>query len=104
MKRIRKSDTVMVIAGRDRGRHGIVLRVDGDRVWVEGVNMVKKHLKPNPNTQTQGGIVEREAPLHISNVMIYNASEKKPERIGFRKLADGRKVRVFRSTGESVDV
>ncbi|MHB1544613.1 MAG: 50S ribosomal protein L24 [Gammaproteobacteria bacterium] len=104
MKRIRKSDEVMVIAGRDRGRRGIVLRVDGDRVWVEGVHMVKKHLKPNPNTQTQGGIVEREAPLHISNVMIYNPVEKKPGRVGFRKLADGRKVRVFRSTGESVDV
>ncbi len=104
MKRIRKSDEVMVIAGRDKGRRGIVLRVDGDRVWVEGVQMVKKHLKPNPQTNTQGGIVEREASLHISNVMIYNPVEKKPGRIGFRKLADGRKVRSFRSTGESVDV
>ncbi|EQD74138.1 Ribosomal protein L24 [mine drainage metagenome] len=94
----------MVISGRDRGRRGIVLRVDGDRVWVEGVHMVNKHLKPNPNTQTQGGIVEREASMHISNVMIYNPVEKKPGRVGFRKLADGRKVRVFRSTGESVDV
>jgi large subunit ribosomal protein L24 len=103
MKRIRKGDEVMVIAGRDRGRRGIVLRVAEDRVWVEGIHMVKKHLKPNPNTNTQGGIVEREAPLHVSNIMIYNSVEKKPSRIGYRKLADGRKVRFFRSTGESVD-
>lgn len=105
MQRIRKGDEVIVIAGRDKGRRGTVLRLTkADRVFVEGVNMVKRHTKPNPNRGVAGGILEREAPIHVSNVMLYNAASEKGERVGFRSLDDGRKVRYFKSTGEVVDV
>lgn len=104
MKRIRRGDEVVVLTGRDKGRRGTVLRVLGERVVVEGINMVKKHQRPNPQKGVAGGIVEQEAPLHISNVALFNPVTRRGDRIGFRVLADGRKVRVFRSNGEIVDV
>ena len=104
MKKIRKGDTVILIAGRDKGRRGAVIEVlDDDRVRVEGLNMAKKHQKPNPNANQPGGIIEREAPLHISNVAIYNPATQKADRVGFKSLEDGRKVRVFKSNREMVD-
>jgi large subunit ribosomal protein L24 len=104
MKKIRKGDMVILIAGRDKGRRGAVIEVlDDDRVRVEGLNMSKKHQRPNPQMGVQGGIIEREAPLHISNVSIFNPATHKPDRVGFKSLADGRKVRVFKSNKEMVD-
>jgi large subunit ribosomal protein L24 len=104
MQKIRKGDTVILIAGRDKGRRGAVIEVlADDRVRVEGLNMAKKHQKPNPNANQPGGIIEREAPLHISNVAVYNPATQKADRIGFRSLEDGRKVRVFKSNREMVD-
>ena len=104
MNRIRKGDEVIVIAGRSKGLRGHVLRVDGEKLLVENVNMVKKHQKPNPAMNRGGGIVEKEAPIHNSNVMLYNPQTKKGDRVGFRILEDGRKVRIFKSTSEAVDV
>jgi large subunit ribosomal protein L24 len=104
MKKIRKGDTVVLIAGRDKGRRGAVIEVlADDRVRVEGLNMVKKHQRPNPQAGQQGGIIEREAPLHVSNVLLFNPATQKGDRVGFRSLADGRKVRVFKSNDEVVD-
>jgi large subunit ribosomal protein L24 len=104
MQKIRRGDTVILIAGRDKGRRGAVIEVlEDDRVRVEGLNMSKKHQKPNPNANQPGGIIEREAPLHISNVAIYNPATQKADRVGFRSLEDGRKVRVFKSNREMVD-
>ena len=104
MKKIRKGDTVVVIAGRDKGRRGAVIEVlADDRVRVEGLNMAKKLQRPNPQVGQQGGIIEREAPLHISNVLLYNPATQKGDRVGFKDLADGRKVRVFKSNSEVVD-
>jgi large subunit ribosomal protein L24 len=101
--KIRKGDEVVVIAGRDKGRRGTVIKVLDEQVVVENLNMVKKHQKPNPQRNVQGGIIEKEAPLHISNVMLWNALTKKGDRIGFRTLADGKKVRFFKSNKEVVD-
>ncbi len=104
MKRIRQGDEVVVIAGKDKGRRGNVIRVyDDDRVLVEGVNVARKHQKPNPNAGVPGGIVEREMPLDISNVMVYNAAAGKGDRVGIRYLEDGRKVRYFKSNNEVLD-
>jgi large subunit ribosomal protein L24 len=103
MNRIRKGDTVLVVAGKNKGQHGEVTRVVGDRVFVQNINMVKRHTKANPQLQQPGGIVEREAPIHISNVMLYDLATGKGTRVGTKTLGDGRKVRVFRSTGEVVD-
>jgi large subunit ribosomal protein L24 len=104
MKKIRKGDQVVVIAGKDKGRKGTVLEViAGGRVRVEGINMEKKHQKPNPNVGQQGGIIEREATLDVSNVLLFNPATKKADRVGFKTLADGRKVRVFKSNKEVVD-
>ena len=104
MKKLKKGDEVVVITGRDKGKRGAVVRlVQGDRVLVEGINRVKKHEKPNPNKGTSGGIIEKEMSLHISNVSIFNPVTKKADRIGVKKLEDGRQVRVFRSNGEMVD-
>ena len=104
MKKIRKGDLVVLTTGRDKGRKGTVIEVTtDDRVRVEGLNMAKKHQKPNPNANQPGGIIEREAPLHISNVAIYNPATQKADRIGFKSLEDGRKVRVFKSNQEMVD-
>mgnify|MGYP001816825273 CR=1 FL=1 len=105
MKRLRKGDQVVVISGRDKGRQGVVLKVTGDdRVLVESINMVKKHAKPNPMQGIEGGIVEKEMPLHISNVQLFNPVTNKGDRVGFKTLEDGRKVRYFKSNGEVVDV
>lgn len=104
MNRIKKNDQVIVSTGRDKGRRGTVTKVDGDRVWVEGANVVKRHQRPNPNKGLQGGIVEKEMPLHISNVMLFNPVTSKGDRVGFRTLEDGRKVRYFKSNKEVVDI
>ena len=103
MNKIRKGDEVVVIAGRDKGRRGTVVKMLGDRVVVENINMVKRHTKPNPQKNVQGGIVEREAAIDISNVMLWNPVAKKGDRVGLRMLADGRKVRFFKSNKETVD-
>jgi large subunit ribosomal protein L24 len=104
MNKIRKGDEVLVIAGRDKGRRGTVVKVvDEGHVIVEGVNMVKRHTKPNPQRQVQGGIVEREAAIDLSNVALWNPVTKKGDRVGVRTLADGRKVRFFKSNKEVVD-
>ncbi|MGB6451125.1 MAG: 50S ribosomal protein L24 [Steroidobacteraceae bacterium] len=104
MKKIRKGDHVVVLSGRDKGARGTVIEVlAGDRVVVENVNRVKKHQKPNPQTNRQGGIIEKEMPLPVSKVAVWNPGAKKPDRVGFKKLADGRKVRCFRSNGEMLE-
>ena len=104
MNKIRKGDEVIVVAGKDKGRRGTVLQVfDDERVLVEGINIVKKHQKPNPNMGVQGGIVDRDMPLDISNVMVFNPKTKKGERVGFRVNKDGSKERIFRSSGKPVD-
>ncbi|MCP5449070.1 MAG: 50S ribosomal protein L24 [Candidatus Competibacteraceae bacterium] len=104
MRRIRKDDEVIVIAGKDKGRHGKVMRVmNDDRVLVAGVNLIKRHTKPNPARGVAGGIVEREAAIHGSNVLLFNPATKKGDRVGFRILEDGRKVRYFKSNNEVVD-
>jgi large subunit ribosomal protein L24 len=103
MNRIRKGDRVLVIAGKNKGQKGVVMRVGADRVVVENINIVKRHTKANPQANQPGGVVEREAPLHISNVMLLNAITGKGERVGFKVLEDGRKVRVFRSSGEVIE-
>jgi large subunit ribosomal protein L24 len=103
MKKIRKGDEVVVIAGRDKGRRGTVVKVLDGKVVVENVNMVKRHTRPNPARNIPGGIVEKEAPIDVSNVMLWNPVTKKGDRVGFRTLADGRKVRYFKSNNEVVD-
>jgi large subunit ribosomal protein L24 len=105
MQRIRKGDEVVVISGRDKGKRGTVLRrVDAEHVVVEGINRVKKHQRPNPMQGQTGGIVDKDMPIHISNVALFNTATQKADRIGFKVMPDGRKVRVFRSNGEQVDV
>ena len=105
MNKIRKGDNVHILTGRDGGKRGTVLRVYPDsRVTVEGINLVKRHTKPNPQAGVAGGIVEKEAPINVSNVALYNPVTQKPDRVGFRVLEDGRKVRYFKSNGEVVDV
>ena len=104
MNRLRKGDRVIVTTGRDKGRQGTVIRVtDDDHVVIENVNMVKKHQKPNPQRNIGGGIVQKEAALHVSNVALFNPITKKADRVGYKKLDTGRKVRVFKSNGEVVD-
>jgi large subunit ribosomal protein L24 len=104
MKRIRKGDQVIVITGKNKGQKGEVLRILDEKVVVQNINLVKRHTKPNPQANQPGGIVEREAPIHVSNVMIFNPSTNSGDRVGFKTLEDGRKVRVFRSSGEVVDI
>ena len=103
MNRIKKGDQVVVIAGKDKGKRGDVVRVAGDKVVVANINVIKRHTKPNPQAGQPGGVIEREAPIHISNVMLFNPASGKGERVGIKVLEDGRKIRVFRSSGESVD-
>ncbi len=102
--KIRKGDDVIVLAGKDQGKRGTVLQVLEDRVVVENINLAKKHVKPNPNKGEQGGILDKEMPLNVSNVAVYNPATDKGDRVGFKTLDDGRKVRVFKSNGEVVDV
>jgi large subunit ribosomal protein L24 len=105
LKRIRKNDEVVVIAGRDRGKRGRVTMVDAarNRVVVEGINLVKRHTKPNPQRNVQGGIVEQEASIHASNVMLWDGEAGKGTRVGFQTLEDGRKVRISRKSGGVMD-
>jgi large subunit ribosomal protein L24 len=103
MDKIRKGDEIVVIAGKDKGKRGTVsVRVDAEHIVVEGVNRAKKHAKPNPVKGVVGGIVDKDMPLHVSNVSLYNPVTQKADRVGFRLLEDGTKVRVFRSNGEVV--
>jgi large subunit ribosomal protein L24 len=104
MAKIKKGDEVIVRAGKDKGKRGTVLSVTADdHVVVEGINLAKRHVKPNPQKGTGGGILETEMPLHISNVGIYNTMQGKGDRIGYKRLEDGKKVRIFKSTAEVVD-
>ena len=103
MEKIRKGDQVVVIAGKDKGKRGtVVRRVDAERVVVEGANRVKKHVKPNPVKGVVGGVVEKDMPLHISNVALFNPATQKADRVGIKVLEDGKKVRIFKSSGETV--
>ncbi|MGQ0800437.1 MAG: 50S ribosomal protein L24 [Pseudomarimonas sp.] len=103
MNRIRKGDQVIVITGKNKGQKGEIVRVAGDKVVVTNINLVKRHTKPNPQANQPGGIIEREAPIHISNVMVFNPAAGKGDRVGIKVLEDGRKLRVFRSSGEAID-
>ena len=103
MEKIRKGDQVVVIAGKEKGKRGTVLkRVGDEHVIVEGLNRAKKHVKPNPVKGIVGGVVDKDMPLHISNVSLYNPATKKADRVGFKLLEDGTKVRIFKSSGEQV--
>ncbi len=105
MKKIRKGDEVIVLTGKDKGKRGTVLRrVDERRVVVENVNMAKKHVKANPQAGEAGGIIDKEMPIQVSNVALFNPVTGRGDRVGFKILEDGRKVRVFKSTGEVVDI
>jgi large subunit ribosomal protein L24 len=104
MNRIRKGDEIIVLSGRDKGKRGTVLRrVDAEHVVVEGVNRVKKHQRPNPMKGEQGGIVDKDLPIHVSNIALFNPATQKGERAGVKTLDDGRKVRVFKGNGEQVE-
>jgi len=104
MAKIRKGDNVVVLTGKDKGKRGVVtLRVDDEHVVVEGVNRVKKHARPNPMKGLPGGIIEKEMPIHVSNIGLFNPATQKADRVGYKQLDDGRKVRVFKSNGEVVD-
>ncbi len=104
MQKIKKGDDVIVLAGRDRGKRGSVLQILKDgRALVDSVNLVKKHVRPNPNKGDTGGIVEREAPIDISNIAIYNAKAEKADRVGIQLADDGKRIRVYKSSGEPID-
>ncbi|MDB6060006.1 MAG: ribosomal protein bacterial/organelle [Verrucomicrobiaceae bacterium] len=104
MRKIKREDDVIVLTGKDKGKRGKVAKVvDDNRVLISGVNLIKKHQKPNPQLNQAGGIIEKEAPIQVSNVAIYNSATSKADRVGFKILEDGRKVRVFKSTGEVID-
>jgi len=104
MQRIKKGDEVIVRTGKDKGKRGTVVKLVGvDKVLVQGINKVKKHQKPNPNQGIAGGIIEKDMPIHISNIGLYNSETKKADRVGFKFLEDGKKVRFFKSTNEVVD-
>ncbi len=106
MRKIKKGDDVIITTGRDRGKRGVVLRLlpELDKIVVENINIVKKHTKPNPQAGVTGGILEKEMPMDVSNVMLFNPITKKGDRVGFRTLEDGKKVRVFKSNDEVVDI
>lgn len=105
MRKIKKGDQVVVLTGKDKGKRGAVLSVSADdRVVVEGINLVRKHQRPIPMRGINGGIVEKAMPIHRSNVALYNPETNKPDKVGFKLLADGRKVRYFKSTNEVIDV
>ena len=105
MSKIRKGDDVVVLSGRDKGKRGTVLQIiENNRILVDNVNVIKKHVKPNPNRGETGGIIEKEAPIQISNVALFNPNTNKADRVGYKLLEDGRKVRVFKSDGEVADI
>lgn len=105
MSKIRKGDDVVVLSGRDKGKRGTVLQIiENSRILIDNVNVIKKHVKPNPNRGETGGIIEREAPIQISNVALFNPNTNKADRVGYKVLEDGRKVRVFKSDGEVADI
>ena len=105
MSKIRKGDDVVVLSGRDKGKRGTVLQIiENNRILVDNVNVIKKHVKPNPNRGETGGIIEKEAPIQISNVAIFNPNSDRADRVGYKLLEDGRKVRVFKSDGEVADL
>ena len=105
MSKIRKGDNVVVLSGRDKGKRGTVLQIiENNRILVDNVNVIKKHVKPNPNRGETGGIIEKEAPIQISNVALFNPNTNKADRVGYKLLEDGRKVRVFKSDGEVADL
>ena len=105
MSKIRKGDDVVVLSGRDKGKRGTVLQIiEKRRILVDNVNVIKKHVKPNPNRGETGGIIEKEAPIQISNVALFNPNTNKADRVGYKVLEDGRKVRVFKSDGEVADL
>ena len=105
MNKVRKGDEIIVRTGKDKGRRGTVLQIlEDDRVLVEGVNVAKKHQKPNPNAGVPGGIIDQEMPLDISNVLVFNPKTKKGERVGIKVSEDGTKERIFRASGETVDI
>ena len=105
MSEIRKGDDVVVLSGRDKGKRGTVLQIiENNRILVDNVNVIKKHVKPNPNRGETGGIIEKEAPIQISNVALFNPNTNKADRVGYKLLEDGRKVRVFKSDGEVADL
>jgi large subunit ribosomal protein L24 len=105
MSKLRKGDDVVVLSGRDKGKRGTVLQIiENNRILVDNVNVIKKHVKPNPNRGETGGIIEKEAPIQISNVALFNPNTNKADRVGYKVLEDGRKVRVFKSDGEVADI
>jgi len=105
MSKLRKGDDVVVLSGRDKGKRGTVLQIiENSRILVDNVNVIKKHVKPNPNRGETGGIIEKEAPIQISNVALFNPNTNKADRVGYKVLEDGRKVRVFKSDGEVADI
>ena len=105
MKRIRKGDEVIVITGRSKGQRGHVLQVlERERMLVENVNMVKRHTRPDPGRNIPGGIVEKEAPINVSNIQLFNPATNRADKVSFKTLEDGRKVRIFKSNGEAVDI
>ena len=105
MKKLKKGDSVIIISGKDKGKKGEILKViEPDKLVISNINLAKKHVKPNPNKQETGGILEREMPMHISNVMVVNPITKKSDRIGFKKLEDGKKVRIYKSNQEVIDI
>jgi large subunit ribosomal protein L24 len=103
MNKIRKGDTVVVLSGKDKGRQGTVTLVDGEKVTVENINKAKKHQKPNPQRNVNGGIIDKTMPLHISKIAIWNGGAKKADRVGIKVLNDGKRVRFFKSNGEVID-
>jgi large subunit ribosomal protein L24 len=105
MKKLKKGDSVIIISGKDKGKKGEILKViEPDKLVISNINLAKKHVKPNPNKQETGGILEREMPMDISNVMVLNPLTKKGDRIGFKKLEDGKKVRIYKSNQEVIDI
>tara|TARA_Y100000992_G_scaffold2735_1_gene1788 strand:+ start:3687 stop:4004 length:318 start_codon:yes stop_codon:yes gene_type:complete len=105
MKKLKKGDSIIVVSGKDKGKKGEILRViEPDKLIVSNINLAKKHVKPNPNKNESGGIIEKEMPIHISNVMMFNPVSKKGDRVGFKNLEDGKKVRIYKSNKEVIDI
>jgi len=105
MNKLKRGDEVFVASGKDKGRRGVIVEIlDKQKVLVEGINIVKKHTKPNPNAGVEGGIIDKTMPIDISNVMIWNAEKNQPDRVGFGKNKDGKKIRIFRSSGNEIDL